>query len=136
MPKANRICKTCGKQYFFCNNCERKLNSPQWMLMWDTENCKSIFEIVSNYAQKVDSKAVAKKKLSKCDLSQQYSFTENIRVLIEEIMHEDKDKVEEPKENVEASRKTIRHNEDEETSEDVPKKKSGLLSADEVTEDN
>lgn len=133
MPKANRICKTCGKEYFFCNNCERKLNSPQWMLMWDTQNCKNIFEIVSNYAQKVDSKAVAKKKLSKCDLSQQYTFNKNIRALIEDIMHEDK--VEETKDNTEVSRKTIRHDK-EEDSDTSPKKKSGLFRTDDVTEDN
>ncbi len=133
MPIANRVCKTCGKEYYYCNNCERNLNSPQWMLMWDTQNCKNIFEIVSNYAQKVDSKAVAKKKLSKCDLSQQYTFNKNIRALIEDIMHEDK--VEETKDNTEVSRKTTRHDK-EEDSDTSPKKKSGLFRTDDVTEDN
>lgn len=90
MPKANRICKTCGTAYFYCNNCGKKDTNPQWMLMWDTENCKNVFEIVSNYAQKVYTKAVAKKKLSKCDLSKLYTFKENIRALIEEINAEDK----------------------------------------------
>lgn len=132
MPKANRICKTCGKEYFFCNNCEKNINSPRWMLLWDTENCKSIFEIVSNYAQKVDSKAVAKKKLSKCDLSEQYTFTETIRSLINEIMEEEK--VEEVKEPTESPKKSNKNREEE--SELIPKKKSGLFPKDDVTEDN
>lgn len=133
MPKVNRVCKTCGKEYYFCNNCKRDLNSPQWMLMWDTQNCKSIFEIVSNYAQKVDSKAVAKKKLSKCDLTHQYTFNRNIRALIDEIMKEEK--TEEPKEKSEANVKNVRNSE-KEASEETPKRKGGLFRTDEVTEDN
>lgn len=134
MSKANRICKTCGKAYFYCNNCNKKNADPQWMLMWDTENCKNVFEIVSNYAQKVDSKAVAKKKLSKCDLSKQYTFNEKIRDLIDEIMFEEKSetKVEKKVEVKEVSEpiKTDKANENEES---TPKKKGGLFS--DTTED-
>lgn len=130
MAKANRICKTCGKAYFYCNNCNKKNADPQWMLMWDTENCKNVFETVSNYAQNVDSKAVAKKKLSKCDLSKQYTFNEKIRALIDEIMFEEKsetkaEKKEDVKEVSEPIKKTDRNIENEES---TPKKKGGLFS--------
>ena len=96
MGKTNRICKTCGKAYYYCSNCDKSINSPQWMLMWDTENCKAIFEIVSNYAQGVYTKEVARKKLEKCNLKEKYTFNEKIAKLIDEIMtkesvHEEKE---------------------------------------------
>lgn len=97
MPQANRVCKTCGKNYFFCSNCDKTLNSPQWMLMWCSENCKAVFEIVSDYAQNRLSKNEAKKKLEKCNLKVEYSFTEKIRNYIEEIMAEEKPIVSEVK---------------------------------------
>lgn len=89
MPQANRVCKTCGTQYYFCTNCDKTLNSPQWMLMWHSENCKNVFEIVSDYVQKRISKADAKTRIQKCDLRKYYSFTEQIRNYIDEINAED-----------------------------------------------
>ena len=99
MPQANRICKTCGKQYYFCTNCNKTLNSPQWMLMWHDENCKKVFEIVSDYAQKHITKADAKKRLETCNMRVFYTFNEKIRTYIEEITAEDT--VVEPVEEVE-----------------------------------
>ena len=95
--QANRICKTCGKKYFYCSHCDKSKGSPEWMLMWDTENCKTIFEIVSSYIQGQINKASAKERLDKCDLKQLYSFKENIRKIIEEIIEEEKKVVEEDK---------------------------------------
>ena len=90
MAQANRICKTCGKQYFFCSNCEKSSNSPQWMLMWHDLNCKKVFEIVSDYAQGRLSKSNAREALSKCDLKVYYTFKENIRNIIDDITTEEK----------------------------------------------
>lgn len=90
MAQANRICKTCGKEYFFCSHCEKSLNSPQWMLMWHDENCKSVYEIASDYAQGRISKKDAKERLAKCDLKVLYTFNENIRNILEDIMAEEK----------------------------------------------
>lgn len=104
MPQANRVCKTCGKNYFFCSNCDKTLNSPQWMLMWCSENCKAVFEIVSDYAQKRLSKQDAKKKLEKCNLKVEYTFTEKIRNYIEEIMAEEKVETKEVKPIVETKK--------------------------------
>ena len=90
MAQTNRICKTCGKEYFFCTHCEKSLNSPQWMLMWHDENCKKVFEIASDYVQGRLSKSNAKEALSKCDLKVYYTFKENIRNIIDDIMTEEK----------------------------------------------
>ena len=90
MSKANVTCKTCGKEYFFCSHCEKSLNSPQWMLMWHDLNCKKVFEIASDYVQKRISKSEARSRLKDCDMSVYYTFKENIRIILEEIMAEDK----------------------------------------------
>ena len=92
--QANRVCKTCGKKYFYCSNCDKKNNSPEWMLMWHDENCKNIFEAVSLYIQKKISKEDANKRLQKCDLKVLYSFPDKIRGIIEEIIAEEKPIVE------------------------------------------
>lgn len=88
MSQVNRICKTCGKQYFYCTNCDKTLNSPQWMLMWHDENCKKVFEIVSDYAQKRISKEVAKAKIENCNLKVYYTFKDTIRNYIDEILED------------------------------------------------
>lgn len=90
MAEFNRICKTCGKEYFFCAHCEKSLNSPQWMLLWHDDNCKRVFEIVSDYAQGRLPKMVAKAELNKCNLRVLYTFKENIRNIIEDIMEDEK----------------------------------------------
>lgn len=88
--RANRVCKTCGKQYYYCSNCQKNLNSPEWMLLWDTQNCKSVFEIVSDYDQKHITKEQARERLLKCNLREEYTFTEKIRNLVDEIMESNK----------------------------------------------
>lgn len=85
---ANRICLTCGKAYEYCGSCPTSLNLPVWKNLFDTENCKTIFETVSDYAQKVIGKDVAKKKLSKCDITGRYK--ENIKRYLNEIIAEPK----------------------------------------------
>ena len=84
--QTNRVCKTCGKEYYFCSSCKKTLNSPQWMLLWHDENCKFVYEIVSDYAQNHISKEVARERLNKCNLKVEYTFTEKIRKYIDEIM--------------------------------------------------
>ena len=85
---ANRICLTCGKAYEYCGSCPTSLNLPVWKNLFDTENCKTIFEVVSDYAQKVITKDVAKKKLSKCDILGNYK--ENIQKHLNDIVAEPK----------------------------------------------
>ena len=81
----NRICLTCGTSYEYCGACPSGLNSPTWKSLFDEENCKNVFEIVSD-AQKTISKESANEKLLKCDLSNKDKFKKNIQSLISEII--------------------------------------------------
>lgn len=82
----NRICLTCGTSYEYCGACPSGLNSPTWKSLFDEENCKNVFEIVSDYAQKTILKESANEKLLKCDLSNKDKFKKNIQSLISEII--------------------------------------------------
>lgn len=83
----NRICLTCGKPYEYCGSCPSSLNLPVWKNLFDTDNCKTVFETVSDYAQKAITKESAKTRLSKCDVSG--VFKSNIQKLVDEINKED-----------------------------------------------
>lgn len=84
----NRICLTCGKAYEYCGSCPSSLNLPVWKNLFDTENCKTVFETASDYAQKVINKESAKNKLSNCDVSNTYIFKPKIKTLVDEIIGE------------------------------------------------
>lgn len=82
----NRTCLTCGEAYEYCGSCPSSLNLPVWKNLFHSENCKLVFQTVSDYAQNVISKESAKEKLAVCDLSCTQSFKENIRKYIDEIV--------------------------------------------------
>lgn len=84
----NRTCLACGKKYEYCGSCPTSTNLPVWKSIFDTENCKVVFENVSDYAQGVISKEVAKNRIYKCDFSIKYK--DNIQKHIDDIMAEPK----------------------------------------------
>lgn len=84
----NRVCLCCGNAYEYCGTCKRGVNLPAWKNLFDTENCKDIFQTVSDYEQKAIDKAKAKKILASCDLK--HSFKNNIKETIDKITKEDK----------------------------------------------
>lgn len=87
LAKVNRVCKTCEKQYAYCGRCGNGATNPPWMSTWDTENCKEVFQICSNYKQGAVSKEKARNQLqSNCDLRLKYTFKKEIRDLIDEIL--------------------------------------------------
>ncbi len=49
MNNSKRICYTCGAEYDYCPGCARSAGQPEWMLLWDNEECKDVFEILSAY---------------------------------------------------------------------------------------
>ena len=80
----NRVCLTCGKAYEYCGYCPTSKNLPMWMNLFDTENCKNVFETVSE--------ETAATNLSLCDLSQVSVYKENIQKLVSEIIDDKNDK--------------------------------------------
>lgn len=88
MGKNNMTCMVCGEQYEYCPSCRAALTTPRWKSLYDTENCKIIFETTSDFLQKSISKEQAKAKLENCDLNKQYRFPEKVRGAVKEIMYQ------------------------------------------------
>lgn len=87
----NRICLTCGTAYEYCGSCRNSRNLPTWKNLFDTENCKDIFQTVSDYEQKAIDKTKAKKMLAECDLKNKKNLKENILKVVNEITVEKKE---------------------------------------------
>ena len=78
MGKLNKICYVCNKSYKHCYSCPSDLNHPSWMEMFDTENCKNIFNILCKHGQKMITDEETRMQLKDCDLSQKEHFADNI----------------------------------------------------------
>ena len=66
--KHERKCSVCGKTYQYCPNCSSYESYPRWMFLFDSENCKNIFETVSDYNQGIIDAKAARIRINKCDL--------------------------------------------------------------------
>ena len=78
MAKTNRICKTCGKAYYYCPTCDFQ-KRPNWFAMWDSERCKDIFMILSKETVHKISAEEIKKELDNLNVSLDDSFTDSVR---------------------------------------------------------
>ena len=87
MASANRSCFVCGKRYYHCtsSNCAESKGHPEWMIMFDEENCFNIWNILSDRFFKKLSDKEAYDKLQKCDLSHKDEFNAEIIKDIDEI---------------------------------------------------
>ena len=73
----NRTCHVCGKRYYFCSsyNCEQSRDKPRWMVMFDEENCKQIWDATSERFFKVNAanNRLAKGEITSDECSKQIS---------------------------------------------------------------
>lgn len=89
MPKNNRECICCGKQYRYCNTCADQILEPTWKAIYCSENCKNIFMITTNYLAGDITENQARKNYEQCDLSGKEIFKKRIIEVIDEIVKPD-----------------------------------------------
>lgn len=81
--KTNRICKICGKAYYYCASCDEsaagKTGYEPWHILVHDENCYKIFTILQKHFLKEYSNEYAKRLLKQCDLSVLETAPENIK---------------------------------------------------------
>lgn len=63
MPKANRTCYCCGREYYFCPSCPSDRKDPLIYTMWDSEICKDIFNTLTKESTKKTTTKECKDKL-------------------------------------------------------------------------
>lgn len=86
--KNNKICKICGKSYYYCYSCDEarsgKAGFEPWHILVHDENCKMIFDTLQKHFLKECTSGEAKKILTDCDLT--IVTEKNAKAQIEEIM--------------------------------------------------
>lgn len=79
-------CAVCGTEYKYCNTCPSDLNKPSWMTLFDEENCKDIYNILSAKIANKLTKEEASDKLKQCNLSNLKNFNNKMKERVEEIL--------------------------------------------------
>ena len=84
--KINATCAICGKGYHLCMSCKDMISLTPWKKHTDTSEHYKIYQIIHGYSTKVYTKAEAKNKLKKVDLSDFDTLRDNIKAVITDIM--------------------------------------------------
>lgn len=87
--KINATCAICGKGYHLCMSCKDMISLTPWKKHTDTSEHYKIYQIIHGYSTKVYTKAEAKDKLKKVDLSDFDTLRDNIKSVITDIMDAD-----------------------------------------------
>lgn len=82
----NRTCIICRKEYHYCPNCGEDAGKPTWYFVFDSQNCKDIYDICTSYRDKEITIGEAYKKLQDVDLSGVDDFADATKAQIKEIM--------------------------------------------------
>lgn len=73
MAKNNRTCAVCGKGYHYCPTCRADMKKPRWMNMFDTEDCKTIFEVATKFNLGKLTALEAQSQLKDCNLNMEFN---------------------------------------------------------------
>lgn len=89
MAQLNRTCHVCGKKYSYCPSCDSDVNKPLWMLMVDSSDCHTIFEVLTEYYLGRLNKEEVKEKLSTIKLDSFDNYVSATKKQLYEIYKED-----------------------------------------------
>ena len=87
--KINATCAICGNGYHLCMSCKDMISLTPWKKHTDTFEHYKIYKVIHGYSTKVYTKAEAKAKLKKVDLSDFDTLRDNIKSVITDIMGTD-----------------------------------------------
>jgi hypothetical protein len=79
MANNNRTCFTCGKKHSYCPTCYDDREKESWHIMFDTENCKGIYEIINKHFYNHITTEEAFELLKLCDLTNKDDFIDDIK---------------------------------------------------------
>lgn len=73
-----RKCLACGKEYDFCPRCEAAKETP-WMITFDRNECKEIFNVVSGYNMGISTLNDVKTVLDKYNIADVSVYQGNVK---------------------------------------------------------
>ena len=80
-----RECVICGGHYDYCPNCAQYDEKPRWMFMFDSENCKKIYDIINDYKVGAIDANRARAKFNELDMSKRGQFAKGFKKVVDEI---------------------------------------------------
>lgn len=86
MAKLNRTCGICRKKYSYCPSCAADEKKPTWMAIFCSENCRELYNVITNYKSNIISKEDAFIKVNSLDLHCTNELPENFKLLLDEII--------------------------------------------------
>ena len=86
MPKANRTCYCCGKEYYYCPSCPDDRRDPRIFVMWDSEKCREIFNVLTNESTNKITTLECKNKLIKLGVTKDTMLRESVRKHVDRVM--------------------------------------------------
>ena len=78
-----RECLICGNKYKYCPHCN---HDPSWKMIYDTEWCKQIGNVVSAYNMKMINKDKASSMLNGIAIKDFSNYKKEIAEVLQEIM--------------------------------------------------
>ena len=93
---SRRICKVCGTAYNYCPDCTADIGKPAYMVSFDRENCKKIWDALCEYGVAKITKDEAIKKLNALDLSESKKFNSSVKYSLDNVLGSNKKANSEP----------------------------------------
>lgn len=89
MGKYERECITCKTHYEYCTRCSEFDHLPKWMWMYCSDNCRTIFNVATDYHAGDMNKEEAMEKLSNCDLSKREQFNDSVARVLDKLFEQE-----------------------------------------------
>ena len=88
MYKSQRKCKLCPTAhiYEYCTSCIKKEDIIQWKLQFDTENCRDVYKVLSEFAFGRLSANDAKRQLDKLEVPNKEDMQLPLRKNYEDVL--------------------------------------------------
>lgn len=89
----NKTCVTCGKQYKYCSGCNKNNNSPTWMNLYCSSDCRTLFQTTTDYLAKEITKEQAFNAIKNIDVSKKSNLNKSVSAMVAELIAENKPSV-------------------------------------------
>lgn len=91
MAKYVQTCLLCKQTYEYCGGCSKYKHLPTFMTTFCSQNCRDIYQVMTNFESKILTKEEAKRQLMNLDISRHDYYTKSFATSYDRIMTDDTD---------------------------------------------
>lgn len=91
MAKYIQTCLLCKQTYEYCGGCSKYKHLPTFMTTFCSQNCRDIYQVMTNFEGKILTKEEAKRQLMNLDVSRHDYYTKSFATSYNKIMIDDTD---------------------------------------------